>query len=216
VGESRFGYCLYLAQRDDAAVRTLDDLIARANFFTDVAEANKKTSLESTNRPQTYETALRLQRRFALQQIVLQCMAELTLDAFVYPTSLIHPRKVGMPRDPSFNGIGNYGMWTLIGQQGFPAMTLPAGFTTQVWDRVPDASAAGVGRSTERGEPSPPPMKIVGPVPAKLPIGVDFLGRPFSEPLLFRIAAAYEKATQHRAPPAAFGPLTSTALAAGQ
>jgi Asp-tRNA(Asn)/Glu-tRNA(Gln) amidotransferase A subunit family amidase len=47
----------------------------------------------------------------------------------------------------------------------------------------------------------------VGPLPAKLPVGISFLGRPFDEPTLFAVAAAYEAATQHRTPPPGFGPL---------
>ena len=39
---------------------------------------------------------------------------------------------------------------------------------------------------------------------AKLPVGVDFAGRPFSEPLLMRIAAAYTAASKHRPPPPEF------------
>ena len=31
--------------------------------------------------------------------------------------------------------------WSMIGQQGFPAITVPAGFTTEVYDRIPDASS---------------------------------------------------------------------------
>jgi len=44
---------------------------------------------------------------------------------------------------------------------------------------------------------------LVGPVAAGvLPVGVDFLGRPFSEPTLLKIAGAYEHATKLRhAPP---------------
>jgi len=38
-------------------------------------------------------------------------------------------------------------------------------------------------------------------------VGIDFLGRPFGEPMLFRIASAYEAGTRHREPPPAFGPL---------
>jgi amidase len=38
-------------------------------------------------------------------------------------------------------------------------------------------------------------------------VSMDFLGRAFSEPLLIRIAAAYEGATRHRKPPKDFGPL---------
>jgi Asp-tRNA(Asn)/Glu-tRNA(Gln) amidotransferase A subunit family amidase len=81
----------------------------------------------------------------------------------------------------------------LIGQQGFPAITVPAGFTTEVWDRVRDANGTA---------------QLVGPVKAALPVGVDFLARPFDEGLLVRIASAYESATRHRKPPAEFGPLS--------
>ena len=45
-------------------------------------------------------------------------------------------------------------------------------------------------------------------VPAKLPLGIMFWGRPFSEPTLLKIASAYEAATKHRIPPPDFGPVT--------
>ena len=78
----------------------------------------------------------------------------------------------------------------MFGQQGFPVITVPAGFTTSVWDRE------RAGNET----------RLVGPIPATLPVGVDFIARPFGEPLLFRIAAAYEAATKNRRPPEGFGP----------
>ncbi len=45
-----------------------------------------------------------------------------------------------------------------------------------------------------------------------LPAGVTLLGRLWSEPLLIRMAYAYEQATKHRKPPAAFGPLAAGAV----
>lgn len=69
-------------------------------------------------------------------------------------------------------------------------MTVPAGFTTTVYDR---------------GAGSPPPL--LAPKQLALPVGVDFLGLPFSEPKLFEIGSAYERATGHRKPPPDFGPL---------
>jgi Asp-tRNA(Asn)/Glu-tRNA(Gln) amidotransferase A subunit family amidase len=81
----------------------------------------------------------------------------------------------------------------MFGQQGFPVIDVPAGFTTAVWDRE------RVGNGSE--------TRLIGPIAAKLPVGVDFVARPFGEPLLFRIAAAYEAATKNRRPPEGFGPL---------
>ena len=76
---------------------------------------------------------------------------------------------------------------------------MPAGFTTEVYDRIPDPSVPAGGSET--------PTKLVGPVPARLPVGIDFLARPFGEPMLLRIAAAYEDATKHREAPPGFGAL---------
>jgi amidase len=216
VGESKYGFDLYLRERGDANIKTLDDLINKANFFKDPYEGDKKATLQKDNKPMLLDNTARLQRRFAVQQILLQGMAELNLDAVVYPTGLLPPRKINTPRDPNFHGIGNYGMWTFLGVQGFPAITVPAGFTTEVYDRVPDPNApagapAGSGRGREGDAEGGdlPATKLVGPVQAKLPVGIDFLGRPFSEPTLLKIAAAYEAGTRHRAPPAEFGPLPS-------
>ena len=50
-------------------------------------------------------------------------------------------------------------------------------------------------------------LELIGPVAANLPVGVDFIARPFNEAMLFRIASAFEAATRHRKPPPEFGPL---------
>jgi Asp-tRNA(Asn)/Glu-tRNA(Gln) amidotransferase A subunit family amidase len=131
--------------------------------------------------------------RQAIQQTVMQCLAVLNLDAVTYPTGNIPPALIKAPVEPDVNGRSHQA-WTLLGTMGFPAITAPAGFTTEVFDRVRDAGAPGGTR-------------MVGPVPARLPVGIDFLGMPFGEATLFRIASAYEAATHHRTPPPEFGPL---------
>jgi Asp-tRNA(Asn)/Glu-tRNA(Gln) amidotransferase A subunit family amidase len=35
----------------------------------------------------------------------------------------------------------------------------------------------------------------------RLPVGIEFIGKPYDEPTLFRLAYAYEQATRHRRPP---------------
>jgi amidase len=41
----------------------------------------------------------------------------------------------------------------------------------------------------------------------RLPTGLQFLGRPYSEGLLIELAYAYEQRTRHRRPPPGFEPL---------
>jgi Asp-tRNA(Asn)/Glu-tRNA(Gln) amidotransferase A subunit family amidase len=198
-GERKWLYNRYLRERGDTNIRTLTDLIEKANFFTDIRPGSrftdKKGELERDNKAATADLRDRMYYRHAVQQIVLQCMAKVGVDVLVYPTGNIPPPLLGAPTEPNKNGRSHLA-WTLLGQQGFPAMTVPAGFTTHVYDRVPDAGAEGGTR-------------LVGPVPAVLPVGIDFLGRPFDEPVLFRVASAYEAATHHRVPPRAFGPLVA-------
>src|SRR6185436_11415904 len=114
-------------------------------------------------RATTLDTSVRLQGRFALQTMLLQCMQEQRLDALVSPMSTVPPRKLTSPREPASNGRAPIG-WSLIGQQGFPVLTVPAGFTKNVWDRVADGNGA---------------TRLIGPVSVALPVGVDFIARPF-------------------------------------
>jgi Asp-tRNA(Asn)/Glu-tRNA(Gln) amidotransferase A subunit family amidase len=141
----------------------------------------------TSDKDMTLNSAAALQNRFVTQTTVFQCFAENHLDAVVYPTGNIPPSILTSPREPSKNDRGS-GLWTNINSRGFPAMTVPAGFTTQVYDR--DANG-----------------NLLPPIPAELPVGIDFLGLPFSEPKLFEIGAAYEGATHHRKPPPDFGPV---------
>ena len=198
-GERRYMMDRYLRERGDARIHTMADLASNSNFFTDVRKesgfSDKKRQLIERSADQTLDIGERLQTRFALQQIGLQCMAMLRLDAITYPTSNIPPSKLGAPTEPTVQERSS-NAWTLLGANGFPAITVPAGFTTEVYDRVVDPQAEGGTR-------------LVGPIAAKLPVGIDFLGKPFDEPMLLRIASAYEAATHHRRPPEGFGAIAS-------
>ncbi|HEY4213668.1 MAG TPA: amidase family protein [Steroidobacteraceae bacterium] len=187
-GEGKYLLNRYLEERGDANIKSNADLIAKARFYQDPHFPDRKRAREDAERDTTLDSAARLQGRFAVRTILFQCMQEQRLDALVSPMSTVPPRKLTAPREPTSNGRTPAG-WSLIGQQGFPVITVPAGFTKNVWDRVVD------GQST----------RLVGPVAAALPVGVDFIGRPFDEPLLFRIASAYEGATRHRKAPPEFG-----------
>ncbi len=199
VGESRYMMNRYLQERGDPNITSNADLIAKSTFYSDSRFPDRRAIRANAERARELDTAVRHQHRFALRTIVLQCMQEQDLDALVAPTASVPPPKLTAPREPNVNGRSPVG-WSLLGQQGFPVLTVPAGFTTEVWDRVRD----DIDASRDAGQTD---ARLVGPTEARLPVGLDLVGRPFDEPLLIRIAAAYESMTGHRAPPPDFGPL---------
>jgi amidase len=77
-------------------------------------------------------------------------------DALLYPSVLSPPRVGGAPATGSNNRLSAF--------SGFPALSMPAGFTTPTEDR------------------------------AALPIGMELLGREFDEATLLRLAFAYQQA----------------------
>lgn len=109
-----------------------------------------------------YEEKLR--QRHILQTGIADLMAAHDLDALVYPTITEPPTLIGTSQP--------YGNCRLAGYSGYPALSVPAGFT-----------------------------------PAGLPVGVELLGLPFTEPALLAMAHTYEQATRHRTPPSSTPPL---------
>ncbi len=205
-GESRYMMNRYLAERGDPEIRSNADLVAKSSFHDDPQFPDRRAARERQEQAKHLDMSERMARRFAVQQLVLQCMTLMGLDALAYPTSNLPPPKLGAPGEPTVNGRGN--SWSMLGREGFPAITVPAGFTTVVYDRVRDAGApiradGGPGGDGATADGT----HVVGPTPAELPVGIDFVARPFGEPTLLRIASAFEAATKHRRPPSDFGPL---------
>jgi amidase len=196
-GLTKYMLTRYFRERGDANIKSLRDLIDKSKFYRDIRPeagfVDRKAALEEIEASATLDLANLVQDRLAYQQVVLQCMAQQNLDAMVSPAGNIPAYILGAPIEPPLAGRSN-SVWGLLGQYGFSTLSVPAGFTAHVFDRVRDPAA-------------PDGTRLVGPVPARLPLGIMFFGRPFSEPTLLRIASAYEAATKHRVPPPDFGPV---------
>jgi amidase len=226
--EGKYSINRYLRARGDPQFKSTADMFATPTFagHMDVL----KTTFGETAK--TLDTAVQtdhLLRMQTLRQILLKVMADNNLDALVFvnttiPPPVILPSRVPavyntrteprvlkagtalsdptlLPDEPVlktdldvFRGAG--GSWgvNLSPESGFPSIVVPAGFTRVVYDRVPDPT-------------DPNGSRLAGPVRAELPVGMEFVARPFADAKLFEVASAYERFTRHRRPPASFGPL---------
>jgi len=157
----------YLAEHPNAPVKTLKEILLAGTVNPWRARGMMNLVGKRTSDP-GYLTVM--QQRAALRIAVLKAMADARLDAIVYATYDAPPTPIAddvltNPRTADAYGRGdNRGLSPTI---GFPALTVPAGFTSD-----------------------------------SLPVGLEFLGRPFTEATLLGYGYAYEQATRHRRPPA--------------
>jgi amidase len=155
----------YLAKHANAPVRTLREILLTGKVVPSRARVLMNSVGKSTD-DAGYEQVQRIAEN--TRQVVLTLMADHKLDALVYATFdhqpvLIAPDVMTKPVIDD-DRLGNNRQLSSI--LGFPAMTVPAGFTTD-----------------------------------GLPVGIEFMARPFAEAMLFRLGYAYEQGTHHRRPP---------------
>ncbi|HKJ01376.1 MAG TPA: amidase family protein [Longimicrobiales bacterium] len=162
----------YLAQLVDPPFKTLGDILLTGRVNPWRARGIMGLMGKTTDDPGYLQVML---KREVIRQGVLKAMADNGLDALVYATfdhqpTLIAPDVETNPRPDDGYGWGdNRGLSPAI---GFPALTVPAGFTSDA-----------------------------------LPVGLEFLGRPFTEAELLGFGYAYEQATAHRRGPTTTPPL---------
>ncbi len=161
----------YLAQLPNSPIKTLRE-IATSNVVVPTRRASLIEALNLTPEDPAHLAAL--SARAELRRAVLKVMADNRLDALVYPTASQQP--ILIPDDILNNpnaAVTSIGSNTRLSPfLGFPALTVPAGFTVD-----------------------------------KLPVGLEFLGRPFAESTLIELGYGYEQGTMHRRPPSTTPPL---------
>ena len=162
----------YLASLGDRApVKSLRELIASGRYHKPSLE-KYLLATDAIDAPEDeHEYLARLVRAEWLRERVLLLMATHHVDAVAYPLQ----KRLVYAINESYQG-GRTGILAAV--TGFPAVTVPAGFSQ------PSADA-----------------------PLGVPVGLDILARPFEDARLIRIAYAFEQATQIRRPPLSTPPL---------
>ena len=163
----------YLAEHPDAPVKTVRDILLSGRVTPWRVSGLSNVVGKSTDELGYLQVLL---AKEALRQSVLTVMADNELDVLVYATFDHQPSEIAddvltNPQTKDAYALGNNRYLSPL--IAFPAVTVPAGFTTDA-----------------------------------LPVGLEFLGRPFTEGLLLSLAYAYEQETHHRKPPATTPPLS--------
>ena len=162
----------YLAQHTDAPVKTVKDILL-SGIVTPWRAKGLMNVVGKSIDDQGYLSILSASER--LRRGVLTVMADNELDALVYATfdhqpTMILPDVLTNANTEDAYALGNNRQLSPV--IGFPALTVPAGFSTE-----------------------------------GLPVGLEFLGRPFAEAILLKFGYAYEQGTQRREPPSTTPPL---------
>jgi amidase len=153
-------------------VRTLREILLSGKV-TPFRSTQLMNSVSRSTEDAAYLPILQLAEE--TRRLVLKIMADNRLDALVYATfdrqaGLIAPDILSNANPKDIAGLGNNRRLSPV--LGFPAMTVPAGFTAD-----------------------------------GLPVGLEFLGRPFSEGTLLKIGYSYEQGTRRRKAPSTTPPL---------
>jgi len=146
----------YLAGHPDAPVQSLSEILASGRYHPVIDEVLRLSEAMSEESDSVYQAELA--HRQVIQEALLAVMAEYALDALTYPTI----RRIPAPLRELQDGSN----CMLSAKSGFPAISMPAGFTDQ-----------------------------------GLPVGIELMGRPWSDSQLLAMAFAHEQATRHRRPP---------------
>jgi len=138
-GDTKYFTNLYLQDRGDTEIRMLTDLYTQGELLGRPAFPSRKTGLMTSDRDLTLNSAAALQNRFATQTTVFQCSPRTSSMPSCTRRETSRPRFSRLRASRRKNDRGS-GLWTNINSRGFPAMTVPAGFTTQVYDRAADGT----------------------------------------------------------------------------
>ena len=162
----------YLAEHANAPYKTLRSILLTGQVTPWRAAGMGGLLGKSTSDP---GYGAYLQARDHIRRDVLVAMADHDLDVLVYatfdhPVTLIAEDAETNPAPADQYGQGDNRLLSPI--TGFPALTLPGGFTAD-----------------------------------GLPVGIEFLGRPFTEAMLLRFGYAFEQGTGYRRPPGSAPPL---------
>ncbi len=193
-----FHLAQYLMRRGDAAVTDWASLNANSKYFSE-RRAVAMRNWENARDIRSAGITRRVKMREVMRLVLLNVLHRNDIDVLVNPTITVPPVRIGYAGEPSVNDRPT-GRFPTSANLGVPEITVPAGFNRIVYDPeyVLNEDRDGYDNVTGRRRTE---------LDAPLPVGISFWAGPGDEPIVLRVASAYEAATRHRRQPPAFGPV---------
>ncbi len=193
-----FHLAQYLLRRGDATVTDWTSLNANSKYYSE-SRAVAMRNWEDARNIVSAGITRRVKMRDVMRLVLLNVLHRNDLDLLVNPTITVPPVRIGYAGEPS---VGNRprGRFPTSANLGIPEITVPAGFNRIVYDPEYVLNA-------DRDDYDNVTGSRRTRLDAALPVGISFWAGPGDEPLVLRVASAYETATQHRRPPPDFGPV---------
>jgi len=194
-----FGFDLarYLLRRGDARVKDWASLNAHAKYYA----ANRVAAMKNWENKVDLASdgiSYNIRMREVMRLVILKVMRQNNLDVLVNPTTTIPPARIGYANQPALNDRP-VGRFPTSANVGIPEITVPAGFNTVIYEPAYVLNAAATNYVATANNDRRSTLAI------PLPVGISFWAGPGDEPIVLRVAAAYEAATRHRKAPPAFG-----------
>jgi Asp-tRNA(Asn)/Glu-tRNA(Gln) amidotransferase A subunit family amidase len=199
-GRGHFNTAKYLAERGDTRVFDWASWVANEKPVSDSDRRSAENAVDVQDlRPTRGIDMFKMQT--VVRLVIQKVMYENNIDAFVNPENTLPHRKIGGASEPTANdrsAVSCCGRFTAF--IGMPQIIVPAGYNRIVYE-------PGFALSADKTRYNYVSGTQRSLLPRPMPISMMLWSGPGEEPVLIKIASAYEAATKHRVPPPDFGPL---------
>ena len=198
-GRNAFMIARYLALRGDARVTDMAAYAANSKWRSEtqaVGAQNFAAANQQDTRATKDGSIDRVKMHTLFRYAMLKVMRENHIDVFVQPNITVPPGKTGAAQEPTVAGRGASG-FAITDLLGVPEIIVPAGFNQVVYE---PHYVLSDDKKTYTAKAGTVESKLSNP----LPFSIEYWAGPGDEAVMLKVASAYEAATHHRKPPAAF------------
>lgn len=190
----------YLMERGDTRIVDWASYAANSKWRSESqAVGAKNAALANVQDIRATEGIDRIKMQTVFRMAIIKTMRENKIDLFVHPSIGVPQWKIGIDREPVINSRTGAGP-SITDLLGVPEVTIPAGFNQIVYEPAYVLNEDKKGYTLVTG-------KTQSMMKHPMPFSINFWAGPGDEPTVLKAASAYEVATKHRIPPAAFGPV---------